>query len=175
MALTLPEMHRAFAAMLEQVQEIKLPMLHYWMSFKAMQEKHEVPIHLVDELLMDFYPESTLCYPKADFKALKMEAIAYADDLEWETVSYGVEQPAKGDAIDPLLLDMVLVPLVAFDLRGYRVGYGKGFYDRFLSRCKPDIIKIGLSFFEPIPAITDTDAFDVTLSYCATPQKLYVF
>lgn len=175
MTLALQQMHEAFAAILEQVQTIQLPNINYWMSFKAMQERNEVPIHLMDELLIESFPEAVLCFPQANFSTGEMQAIEYKEDLEWQIVNHGVEQPVEGKLIDPLKLDLVLVPLLAFDLNGYRVGYGKGFYDRFLSRCRPDVLKIGLSFFEPISAIDDRNVFDVTLTYCATPQKLYVF
>jgi len=69
----------------------------------------------------------------------------------------------------------VLVPLLSFDKKGFRVGYGKGFYDRFLMQCKSDCIKIGLSYFDPIDVIDDADEFDVPLDFCITPQKVYVF
>ncbi|RYZ27704.1 MAG: 5-formyltetrahydrofolate cyclo-ligase, partial [Chitinophagaceae bacterium] len=77
--------------------------------------------------------------------------------------------------IDPKEIDLVVVPLLTFDKKGYRVGYGKGFYDRFLHQCKKDCIKIGLSYFDPIEAVDDANEFDVTLDFCITPQKAYVF
>jgi 5-formyltetrahydrofolate cyclo-ligase len=55
------------------------------------------------------------------------------------------------------------------------VGYGKGCYDRFLALCRPDIIKIGFSYFEPINEISDTDKFDIPLNYCITPERIYEF
>jgi 5-formyltetrahydrofolate cyclo-ligase len=67
------------------------------------------------------------------------------------------------------------VPLLAFDEKGFRVGYGKGFYDRFLKQCKDGGIKIGLSYFNPIDTIEDAGEFDVPLNFCITPQKVYVF
>ena len=70
---------------------------------------------------------------------------------------------------------MVFVPLLAFDKKGHRVGYGKGFYDKFLSECKPDAIKIGLSFFEPEELITDVFESDVKLDYCVTPNSIHAF
>ena len=59
--------------------------------------------------------------------------------------------------------------------KGHRVGYGKGFYDKFLSECKPDAIKIGLSFFEPEELITDVFESDVKLDYCVTPNSIHAF
>ena len=72
-------------------------------------------------------------------------------------------------------IEVVFVPLLGYDLKGNRVGYGKGFYDRFLSECKPETLKIGLSFFEPEELITDVFVEDVKLDYCVTPKETYQF
>lgn len=72
-------------------------------------------------------------------------------------------------------IDLVLIPLLCFDKKGYRVGYGKGYYDRFLAECRPDVMKIGLSIFEPIDEISDVDKFDVKMDYCITPNKIWSF
>jgi len=61
------------------------------------------------------------------------------------------------------------------DEKGYRVGYGKGFYDRFLQHCRPDCLKVGLSYFPPVAEISDKDEFDVPLDLCITPATTYVF
>jgi 5-formyltetrahydrofolate cyclo-ligase len=65
--------------------------------------------------------------------------------------------------------------MLAFDKQGYRVGYGKGFYDRYLKRCQPDVMKVGFSFFPPVDQIEDINANDVPLSYCITPHQIYAF
>jgi len=70
---------------------------------------------------------------------------------------------------------LALIPLLAFDQHGYRVGYGKGYYDKFLSQCREDVVKIGLSFFEPVDNIDDINQFDISLNYCVTPQQVYEF
>ncbi|HEX8461529.1 MAG TPA: 5-formyltetrahydrofolate cyclo-ligase, partial [Segetibacter sp.] len=72
-------------------------------------------------------------------------------------------------------IDLVFVPLLAYDKRGYRVGYGKGFYDRYLSLCKPEVLKVGFSYFGPEESIDDTHQFDVPLNYCITPDNIYEF
>jgi 5-formyltetrahydrofolate cyclo-ligase len=69
----------------------------------------------------------------------------------------------------------VFVPLLAFDNDGYRVGYGKGFYDKFLAKCRPDVLKVGLSYFDAIDTISDRAQFDIPLNYCITPQRIYEF
>jgi 5-formyltetrahydrofolate cyclo-ligase len=88
---------------------------------------------------------------------------------------YEILEPIGDHSISPELIDLVFVPLLAVDLRGFRVGYGKGYYDRYLVRCRNNVIKIGFSFFEPIDAINDIGQFDVPLSYCITPSRLYEF
>lgn len=84
-------------------------------------------------------------------------------------------EPETSLKIEPVNLDAVLIPLLAFDKKGYRVGYGGGYYDRFLSQCKPDVIKIGLSFFEAIEKINDIDPYDVPMNYCVTPLRIVRF
>lgn len=88
---------------------------------------------------------------------------------------WGIPEPVSGTPVDEKLLDMVLVPLLICDQTGNRVGYGKGFYDRFLKKCRPDVQKIGLSFFEPVEKITDVDPYDIALDCCITPQHIIYF
>ena len=70
---------------------------------------------------------------------------------------------------------LIFVPLLAFDKFGNRVGYGKGFYDVFLSECRPDTLKIGFSFFEAEVEIEDVFEKDIKLDYCITPKAVYKF
>jgi 5-formyltetrahydrofolate cyclo-ligase len=72
-------------------------------------------------------------------------------------------------------IDAILIPLVAFDKEGNRVGYGKGFYDRFLAACRPEALKIGISFFPPVDKIEDLHFFDKKLDLCITPDLVYAF
>ena len=71
--------------------------------------------------------------------------------------------------------DAVLVPLLAFDETGHRVGYGKGFYDQFLRECRPNTLRIGVSLEPPVPRIADAWAGDVRLHACLTPERLWQF
>ena len=74
------------------------------------------------------------------------------------------------------MLDVVFVPLLAFDNKGNRVGYGGGYYDRLLQKCKKETLKIGISFFEAEQyTIQDIASTDVTLDYCVTPNTIYSF
>lgn len=83
--------------------------------------------------------------------------------------------PEKSIQVFPQQLDVVLLPLLSFDSLGFRVGYGGGFYDRFLAQCSPNTLKIGLSFFETGPDIDDIDAYDIEMDYCITPSMILKF
>ena len=91
---------------------------------------------------------------------------------DWNTVPQELKDDLKTAAEE---LDAIIIPLLCFTINGYRVGYGKGFYDNYLQKCNPKVLKIGLSYFNPVPKITDLNAFDVPLNICITPHKIYEF
>jgi 5-formyltetrahydrofolate cyclo-ligase len=97
------------------------------------------------------------------------------DNTRIKKNAYNIPEPVDGIEVPSHKIDVVFVPLLAFDKKGHRVGYGKGFYDKFLSECKPDVIKIGLSFFDPEELITDVFEGDVKLDYCVTPNEVHSF
>ncbi len=92
-----------------------------------------------------------------------------------ENNRWGIPEPVGGQECPASSIDWVLVPLLAFDRRGHRVGYGKGFYDRFLAGCRSDARKIGLSLFAPVVAIDDIGSQDVALDAVVTPDRVWTF
>lgn len=132
----------------------------------------------------DPLPVTDYCYFKNPAQALfyplitsekEMICVVVDDNTTFVPSKFGVDEPVDGLNMFPEEIDLVLVPLLAFDANGYRVGYGKGYYDRFLKKCREDVIKVGFSYFEPVAAITDITAYDVKLDYCITPQQIYCF
>ena len=97
------------------------------------------------------------------------------DNTKIKKNRYNIPEPIDGIVISNDKIDVVFIPLLGFDKAGNRVGYGKGFYDRFLADCKPETIKIGLSFFEAEDKITDIYENDIKLDYCVTPETIYTF
>ncbi|MDC1173398.1 5-formyltetrahydrofolate cyclo-ligase [Methylophilaceae bacterium] len=84
------------------------------------------------------------------------------------------------EPIDPVWkkhdnIDIVITPLLAFDPQGYRVGYGKGFYDRFFASLHKDVKRVGVSLFKPYKSIENINEYDVPLTHCVTPDKTYSF
>jgi 5-formyltetrahydrofolate cyclo-ligase len=112
---------------------------------------------------------------KSNFDTMTLENYLLTDSTIIKLNHWNIPEPVDGITIENSKIEVVFVPLLCFDKQGHRVGYGKGFYDKFLSDCKPDIIKIGLSLFEVEEYIEGVYEGDVPLNYCVTPQKVYQF
>jgi len=117
----------------------------------------------------------SVCVSRADFKEKSMEFFIYEETAQIEENKFGIPEPIYGDICEISKIDYVFVPLLCFDEDGNRVGYGQGFYDKFLSSCKDNCIKIGLSHFDPVYKIEDCSDLDIKLDFCITPNKTYAF
>ena len=82
--------------------------------------------------------------PKIVEGDLQLRAFVPGDPVTM--TSFGAGEPVDGEVIDPSEIDVVVTPAVAFDRSGRRVGYGGGFYDRFLPKTRPDSIRVGIGF-----------------------------
>jgi 5-formyltetrahydrofolate cyclo-ligase len=134
------------------------------MAFSAFGS--EVPTRPLIEVLHE--REATVALPRIEGRDLV--AVSYAPGDPVRTASFGAREPLGGDVVDPADLDVVVVPGVAFDLRGRRVGYGAGFYDRFLGRT--DAFRVGLAFdVQVIDEDVPTGRFDVPLDAVVTEAR----
>jgi 5-formyltetrahydrofolate cyclo-ligase len=88
---------------------------------------------------------------------------------------WGIPEPTAAEIVPERELDWILVPLLCFDRRGHRVGYGKGFYDRFLASCRADARKVGVSLLPPADCIGDVNQFDVPLDFCLEGGVVWKF
>ena len=104
-----------------------------------------------------------------------LEHYLLTDQTPLKPNRWGIPEPLSGIPITPQLIQVVFVPLLAFDCNGHRVGSGRGYYDRFLAQCSKNTLKIGLSFFDPVSKIEDTDKYDISLDYGITPKQVYTF
>jgi 5-formyltetrahydrofolate cyclo-ligase len=89
--------------------------------------------------------------------------------------SFGIPEPLPGRQVNEKAIDAVVIPMLACDQKGNRVGYGKGMYDAFLPTLRKDALKIGLSFFHPLDKIEDTSDIDIPLDYCICPDRIFKF
>jgi len=161
--------------LLIQFQTLQLPFIGYLFSYWPIEENNEPNTHLFIEFLKFRNPELRVLYPKSDFKTNTMHAVEVDVDTPFEKQGFNIYEPDSDERISPDLIDLAFVPMFICDKRGIRVGYGKGFYDKYLENCRPECIKIGLSYFEPVDIIDDANDFDVPLNICVTPQNIYVF
>ena len=174
-ALTDMEQSKLDDLMLIQFQTIDLPFLHAALSYWPIEENKEPNTHLFTEFLRFRNPELKIAYPVSDFETIQLTAIAVDIDTAFTKQELNIYEPQQGETVPANELDIVFVPLLAVDERGFRTGYGKGFYDRFLKECRDDCIKAGFSYFEPVDLIEDCNDFDVPLNLCITPHNTYVF
>jgi len=161
--------------LLIQFQKVQLPFLSSILSFYPLEIQKEINTFIITDYLHFTNPDLKICYPKINEASETFIAIAAEEDENFILNKYGIPEPDSDNEMNPQHLDAVLVPLLCFDKKGYRAGYGKGFYDRFLQSCRTDCIKIGLSYFEPVELLDDAADYDVPLDICITPQKAYVF
>lgn len=161
--------------LLIQFQQLALPPVHTVFSYAAIERRKEISTDPLLGFLEFRNPGISVAYPVYDPATSLMEAFLVNETTVFQINEFGISEPQNGTVIPPRELDLVLVPLLCFDRHGYRVGYGKGVYDRYLKELREDALIIGLSYFEPVDRITDTDKFDVPLNYCITPQRIYEF
>ncbi len=89
-----------------------------------------------------------------------------------EVGRFGIREPKKKKFISPEELDLVVVPGCGFDLKGHRIGFGKGFYDRFLSELKESFPLVALAFEIQIVKEIPSDKWDVQMDYIVTEKRI---
>ena len=161
--------------MLLQLQQINLNETQSLLTYWGIANNNEPNTHLFSSYLRHIIPNLQMAYPVADFSTNEMKAILIDEETVYCKNEYGITEPKFGDEIDASEIDLVFVPLLVCDKQGYRVGYGKGFYDKYLATCNENVITIGFSYFEPIDKIEDTNSFDIPLCCCITPNDIYEF
>lgn len=145
----------------------------YFHIFLPIIEQKEVDTEVILHLLAG--KDKEIIVSKSDFESRKMTHFLLTDATKIKKNDYNIPEPIDGIEIPTSKIEVVFVPLLAFDKKGNRVGYGKGFYDRFLSECNPETIKIGLSFFDSEELISDVNDDDIRLNYCVTPNAIFTF
>lgn len=160
-------------AIANKVLEIAIWDKTYYHLFLSIIEQKEVCTEFILHILAG--KDKEIVVAKSDFETLRMTHFLLTDNTKFIKNKHNIPEPFDGLEVPTSKIDVVFVPLLAYDVNGNRVGYGKGFYDKFLSECKPETIKIGLSFFEPEAAIDGIFENDMQLDYCVTPEKIYIF
>jgi 5-formyltetrahydrofolate cyclo-ligase len=160
----------------ELLRDYSLRIVH---TFIGHVDRKEVDTTLIREIIGS--DVSTLAQgiywvaPRITPSTFRMEHYIWRGDTPLVANRWGILEPdhVRSEAVDTEKIEAVLLPLLAYDRQGHRVGYGGGYYDRFLADCRPDVLKIGLSFFDPIDRITDVSPHDVRLNYCISPSNIH--
>lgn len=145
----------------------------YFHLFLTIEEQKEVETEFILQIVAG--KDKEIVVAKSNFETLEMTNYLLTDNTKFQKNEYNIYEPVDGIEVPNTKIEVVFVPLLAYDKFGNRVGYGKGFYDTFLSKCSEDVIKIGLSFFEPEETIDDVSQTDIRLDYCVTPTTNYSF
>lgn len=166
--------------MLDRFQKFTWPPVKELFTFlplETLNEPDTAPFcwYIQDFTMMFSGTASRLSAPVIDADKQTMEAVVFDEHSPFTENSLGIAEPQTGTIIPPEQIDMVLVPLLCFDTKGNRVGYGKGYYDHFMKKCRKDTILAGLSFFPPADPIEGILEIDVPLTHCITPEQIYVF
>ena len=152
---------------------LKLPIWHldYYHIYLPIKAKAEIDTTLILTLLQG--KDKQVILPR--IKGSELEHILLTDITKLKTNILGITEPEKGIKFSPEQIDVIFLPLLAWDKSGNRLGYGKGFYDNFLSLCKTNTIKVGLSFFDPVDKIVDIRSKDVRMDFCVNPEGIKKF
>jgi 5-formyltetrahydrofolate cyclo-ligase len=145
----------------------------YFHIFLPIERQREINTQYLLSILQG--KDKHIILSRSNFDTMEMSHFLLTDSTKLIVNSQGIPEPVNGIEIAPHKINVVFLPLLAFDVKGNRIGYGKGFYDRFLAKCKPDVVKIGLSYFEPEQSIIPTKHTDIPMNYCISPKKLYSF
>lgn len=172
--LTKDEIEEKSLAIANQLLKLPIWEFSYYHIFLPIETLKEINTQYILNILSG--KDKNTVIPKTNFETNTLNHFLLTDATKLKISEYGIPEPENGIPIPTHLIDVVFVPLLAYDKLGNRVGYGKGFYDSFLAQCNPNVLKIGLSLFEPEEnTIEDTHSNDIKINYCINPTKINVF
>lgn len=170
-SLSQQEIDEKSMAIANQVIKLNIWDKVYYHIFLSIRRLKEINTEMLMHVLQG--KDKQIVISRTHFEDLSMSHLLLTDSTSIKENSFGIPEPSDGIEVPIEKIDVVFVPLLAFDLNGHRIGYGKGFYDRFLKKCNKDCIKIGLSLFKPVTKILDIQDSDISLDFVVTPQKIF--
>ena len=173
--LSVPEKLRMDDLLLIQFQQMGIEIPVTIMTYAGLEKFNEFDPVLITDYCHFKNPRQVLCFPVMNTETHTLQPVSIHADTAFELNSLEIPEPVGGIPVFTNELDMVIIPLLAFDNKGNRVGYGKGYYDRLLAECRNDCIKVGFSYFEPVDSIDDTNGHDIKLDYVITPGAIFAF
>ncbi|WP_205500295.1 5-formyltetrahydrofolate cyclo-ligase [Rufibacter psychrotolerans] len=144
-------------------------------TFLPILHQGEINTWPIIRQLWEKYPQVQVAVSVANVEDFSMAHFLFTPDTQLQENKWGIPEPVNALPLPESEISTVLVPLLAFDLQGHRVGYGKGYYDRFLALLPQTSQKLGVSLFPPVERIDDVHAKDLTLDAVITPFQTYTF
>ena len=152
---------------------VRLSGINVLHTFLPIKRTREVNTWHIIERIKKGYPHVKVSVPKINNQTSELEHYFLESPDQLKNNTWEIPEPVYGIPTSTDKIDAVLVPLLAFDKLGHRLGYGRGFYDRFLAGCRPDCLKIGLSFFESEEKIDGINEKDIPLDLIVTPKTVF--
>ncbi len=143
--------------------------------FLPLEKNKEPDTWAIIETIQKENPGIQISIPRANTETERLENFFFEGNDQLQPNKWGIPEPLDGISTESKSIDMVLVPMLILDTKGNRIGYGKGYYDKFLAECRPDCKRVGISLFEPENLTVELDELDVPLHCCVTPSKVYTF
>jgi 5-formyltetrahydrofolate cyclo-ligase len=154
---------------------VNLSFVNVLHTFLPIAKNKEPDTWLIVDRIRREFPHIHLSVPRVNVKTNQLESFYFEGLHQVSESTWGIPEPKQGIPTPVEKIDMVLVPLLAVDQQGHRVGYGKGHYDRFLSTCRKDCQRIGISFFPPLEPIKSVEGHDEKLHAVITPSQYFQF
>jgi 5-formyltetrahydrofolate cyclo-ligase len=136
-----------------------------FVSFRSEVDTHEIIKHAIQD-------EKTICVPRIQSKQKGIEIFKIEGFNQLKEGFFGILEPVESClAVDSNKIDIILMPGVAFDRQGGRVGYGAGFYDRFLANIKKEVHKIALAYDFQVLDNVPMDEHDIRIDGIITEKE----
>lgn len=113
--------------------------------------------------------------PKTNLQTKTMELYAIQPDTRLGEGAYGIPEPPEDPdrRVLPVAVDLAIVPGVGFDQKGYRLGYGGGYYDRFFSGAGAHLTRIGLAYPFQMVETVFPESHDQRMHIVVTPERVW--
>ncbi|MBD8489613.1 5-formyltetrahydrofolate cyclo-ligase [Echinicola sp. CAU 1574] len=145
---------------------------HHFHIFLPIARLHEIDTFPIVEALLS--EEKQVYTSVSDFLTGELKTVKIDKNTTYSMDKWGIPIPESIVEVPNEVIEVVFLPLLAYDLDGNRIGYGKGFYDRFLFGLKPEVFKVGLSYFVPEVSIP-VEEHDIRMDICILPGGIIEF
>ncbi len=171
--LTVFEKNQRENKLLANVKELISPEMKTIHIFLPIEKNAEINTWPIIDYLKQH--QKQVVVSRSNLSDNSMTNYVYEGKSQLEINKWGIPEPRTGEIVEPSVIDLVFIPLIIFDRIGHRIGYGKGYYDRFLKSCSPSIKKVGLSISPPLDKILFANDHDVKMDFCVTHLGIYKF